>query len=183
LSIDIFFEYYAENNRITGYTFDRMNLSKDKIIVFWGIMDLAALGWYMVFNIVKGRIPFYSDIITAKATSVSFEAPMPSILTFISLFSYLSLIFSGYLLIKRNRFGALLSYFQCPFRLLSFIPISLFFITWPVKYVFGVPSNIEEPIQAIMQAPVIAYLALVLLSELIKTATVIRWHIMIRKKV
>ena len=82
------------------------------------------------------------------------------VLTSISLFLYLSLLFSGYLLIKRNKFGAVLSYFQCPFRLLTFIPISLFFLTWPVKYVIGVPSKIENPFQAIMQAPVIAFLSL-----------------------
>lgn len=149
---------------------------QDKIIRFWGILDLAAIGWYVGFNLVKGEIPFYSDIVTAKSTSISFGAPMPLIIVSISLFLYLTLVFSGILLLKGSKYGAILSYFQCPFRLLTLMPISLFFLTWPVKYIFGMPEQGGDPIQSFVQAPIIAFLSLRLLSEIIKTTTVIRWH-------
>ncbi|MBM9616886.1 hypothetical protein JWJ90_21725 [Desulfobulbus rhabdoformis] len=149
---------------------------QDKIIRFWGILDLAAIGWYVGFNLVKGEIPFYSDIVTAKSTSISFGAPMPMIIASISLFLYLTLLFSGIFLFKGVKYGALLSYFQCPFRLLALMPISLFFLTWPVKYIFGEPLQVGDSVQSFIQAPIIAFLSLRLLSEILKTTTVIRWH-------
>jgi hypothetical protein len=156
---------------------------REKIIPFWGIMDLAAIGWYILFNIAKGKIPFYSDIVTAKSTSIAFGLPIPTVFASVSIFLYSTLLVSGFLLIKRNKYGAILSYIQCPFRLLTFIPISIFFLTWPVKYIFGMPTRFDDPtIQAFVQAPIIAFLSLMLLSEIIKTATVIRWHVMINKR-
>lgn len=35
---------------------------KNKIFVFWGIMDVLALVSYFIFSLQSGNIPFYSDI-------------------------------------------------------------------------------------------------------------------------
>lgn len=153
----------------------------EKILKLWGILDLAVIGWYVGFKIVKGEIPFFSDLLAAKSTSISFEAPMPIIFVSISLFLYLTLLISGILLLKGNKYGAILSYIQCPFRLLTMIPISLFFPTWPIKYIFGMPVKINDLSKAFIQAPIIAFFSLSLLSEIIKTVTLIRWHIKVSK--
>ena len=139
---------------------------------------MAAIGWYIGFNLVKGNIPFYSDFVSAKSISISFDASMPIILVSTSLFLYLTLFASGILLLNGNKYGAILSYFQCPFRLMAFIPISLFFLAWPIKYVFGTPSQFDGTAQALVHAPVLAFLSIRLLSEILKTTTVARWHVM-----
>lgn len=154
-----------------------MRLS-EKIVRSWGILDLTFIGWYICFNIVKGNIPFYSDFVSAKSISISFGAPMPTIMASTSLFLYFTLFISGILLLKGNKYGAILSYFQCPFRLITWMPISLFFLTLPVKYIFGMPSQFDGSVQSFVQAPIIAFLSLRLLSEALKTITVAKWHIM-----
>lgn len=148
---------------------------------FWGILDLAAISWYFCMNFVEGKIPFLSDLVQANATSISFGSSMPLIVSSISLFLYLSLVLSGILLVKGLKYGAILSYIQCPFRLLAIMPISLFFLVWPVKYIFGPPEHFDLTLQAILQPPVIVYLSLRVLSESIKTVTVARWHIALNK--
>jgi|GEM_PF-1227188 len=155
--------------------------SIEKLIIVWGILDLAAIAWYVCRKFFDGQIPFYSDFASANAISVSFGAPMPIQIASISIFFYISLLFSGYFLMKRHKFGAIISYIQCPFRLLSIIPISIFFLTWPIKHVFGIPPINKE--LSFIHPSIIAFISLVLLSEIIKTTTVIRWHVMINRSV
>ena len=155
----------------------------ENIVRFWGVMDLAAIGWYVGFGIIDGKIPFYSDFASAKLISRSFEAPMQMIFASISLFWYSTLFVSGLLLFKCHKYGAILSYLQCPFRLLAFMPISLFFLTWPVKHLFGMPLQKEDLSQAFFQVPVIVFLFLRLFSEILKMTTVVRWHVKINRSV
>jgi hypothetical protein len=155
-------------------------MSKKNIITLWGILDLASLGWYMGWRIIHGQIPFYHDMSKSIQFNTMFGTPSWSIITVLSLFLYLSLLFSGIYLIKHNKVGAILSYIQSPFRLLMLIPPSIFFIVWPLKYIF----NSESLRTAILNhspysMEVVAYIAvtgLVLLSEILKLYSVINWH-------
>lgn len=146
---------------------------------FWGTLDLIALGLFVGNRILNKQIPFYHDIIEAKSLSLSFGAPLPSIFTYVSMILYISLLFSGILLLKHLKAGAILSYIQCPFRLLTLIPISLFFMILPIKYIFGQPPTETEP--TFFHPSIIACLSLMLLSEIIKTTTVIKWHMTINR--
>jgi hypothetical protein len=155
-------------------------MDKKNIITLWGIVDLTSLGWYTGWRIIHGQIPFYHDISKSIQYNTLSGTPSWSIITILSLLLYLSLLFSGIYLIQRRRIGAIISYIQTPFRFLLLIPPSIFFIAWPLKYIFN-----SESIRTIMlnQGPssmkVIAFLtfvSVVLLSEILKLYSVISWH-------
>lgn len=153
----------------------------DRIIVAWGVLEIAAIGWHVIRKAIDGRVPFISDIISAKSVSASFGSPFPLIITIISILFYFSLLFSGYCFINRRKAGALLSYIQCPFRLLTLIPISIFFLPWPVKYIFGLPDRSQG--LSIFQPSIIVFLSIVLFSEILKTITVFKWHRILKRSV
>ena len=118
-----------------------MNIKR--IIVAWGVLDLCSIGWYILWKVFHGQGPFYSDIITSMKTARSFEHPLPIIITIISLLLYLTLIPSGYLLYNQKPIASKVVYFQTPFRLMALIPPSLFFIIWPLKYIFEKPTQVK----------------------------------------
>lgn len=148
------------------YTLSIM-LNLKKMTVLWGIFDICSIGSYVGWRIFHGQIPFYHDIIKSFETTTSFGIPSLALLTIFTLFLYVSLIFSGVYLIKLQKVGAILSYIQTPFRLLTLIPPSIFFITWPLKYFFLNPGTISA---------IGTLLFLRLLSEILKLWTIIRWH-------
>lgn len=142
-------------------------LTLKRIITLWGIFDLCSIGWFVGWRIFHNQIPFYQDIIKSIETNKSFGSPSLVLVTIFSLLLYLSLIFSGVYLIKLHKVGAILSYIQTPFRFLTFIPPSVFFISWPFKYFFSNPEMISA---------IGTLLFLVLLSEGFKVWSVIRWQ-------
>jgi len=160
-------------------------MNKKNIMIFWGILDLASLAWYIGWRMFHGQIPFYHDISKSIQYNTLSGTPLWSVITILSLVLYFSLLFSGIYLIKHSRFGAILSYIQTPFRLLLLIPPSIFFIAWPLKYIF----NSELMRTAVLnQSPysmkVIAFLTfagVVLVSEILKLYSVISWHRKMKK--
>ena len=141
-------------------------MGKNKIITLWGILDIAYFAWYLIWRLIHGQIPFYFDISKSIASNTPLGISALS-LTIFSLILYISLIFSGIYLIKHNKIGALLSYIQTPFRLLTLIPPSIFFITWPLKYIFGNPQAVSA---------IITFVVLLLVSEILKLYSVITWQ-------
>jgi hypothetical protein len=142
-------------------------LTLKKMAALWGICDICSVGWYVGWRIFHGQIPFYHDIIKSIETNRSFGDPSLVLVTIVSLLLYVSLIFSGVYLIKVQKVGAILSYIQTPFRLLTLIPPSIFFISWPLKYFFSNPGTISA---------IGTLLFLVFLSESLKLWSIIRWH-------
>jgi hypothetical protein len=138
-----------------------------KTIPLWGLFDLCSIGWYFGWRLFHGQIPFYHDITKSVKSTTSFGIPSLSIITFFSLVLYLSLILSGIYLIKHRKAGAILSYIQTPFRLLGLVPPSIFFIIWPLKYIFENPKAISA---------IITFVVLMLLSEFLKLTSVIMWR-------
>ena len=137
------------------------------IIITWGWFDLCSFGWYLSSRLLQGQVPFYCDIVKSIKTNTSFGIPSLAILTVFSLLLYVTLVFSGYYLIRQKRIGAILSYIQTPFRLLTFIPPSIFFLPWPFKYIFsklGATSSI------------VVFWVLVLISEGAKIASIVMWQ-------
>jgi hypothetical protein len=74
---------------------------------------------------------------------------------------------SGIFLIRQKRIGAIISYIQTPFRMLAIIPPSIFFATWPLKYIIINPRAIVS---------ICIFVSLVLLSEALKTVSVVMWQ-------
>jgi len=111
-------------------------MNNNRVIYFWGLCDVGSIIWFIGWRIVHKQIPFYYDILQAKELSRSFgmpyDFPFPVIITYFVIVLYVSLFFSGYYLLRNLNYGAVLSHIQCPFRILTLIPPSIFFITWPV---------------------------------------------------
>ena len=142
-----------------------MNLKQ--ITIFWGILDFCSIGWFFLWRIFHGQVPFYTDITSSIITARSFGHPLPIIITIISLLLNLTLIYSGYLLYMQKPNASKVTYFQTPFRLITLIPPSVFFITWPLKYLFENPRSVFA---------IITFVILMLLSELLKICTVFLWR-------
>ncbi|MGY5958947.1 DUF2569 domain-containing protein [Kosakonia sp. BK9b] len=84
-----------------------MNL-KNKIFVFWGIMDALALVSYLFFSLQSGKVPFYSDIhgFYSNYAQMGVGGLMGGIIQvmfFINILMIVSLVFSGWwLLVKKD---------------------------------------------------------------------------------
>ena len=142
-------------------------MRKNKIITLWGIFDLIALTWYLGWRVQNGQIPFYYDVSKSMQNASAFGIPSLSLFSIISLVLYVSLALSGVLLIKQNKYGAVVSYIQTPFRIFTFIPPSIFFIIWPLKYIVDDPKAIFVIITGII---------LIMLSETLKVYSVTKWQ-------
>lgn len=138
-----------------------------KVITLWGVCNLFSVGWYLGWRLIHGQVPFYYDIVKSIRTNTLLGDPSFSIITVFASMLYLSLIFSGVFLIRRHRAGAILSYIQTPFRILTLIPPSIFFIIWPLKYIFEKPDAISAIITGVI---------LLLFSETLKLYSVINWR-------
>lgn len=146
-----------------GWGIKNMNKKNRYILIFWGILDLCCVSWYIGANIYNYKIPFYSDILQATQVTKNFGQPNLVIISYLYIPIFLSLIFSGVLLIKQSISGVIVAYIQTFFRVIAFLPISLFFLTWFPKYIFHKP-------------PLILGIVLILFSETLKLWTLIDWH-------
>lgn len=155
-----------------------MDLNKTTIL--WGSLDILSFSWFVGKSFARANIPFISEIKQSIMTAKSFGVPSVSAIGIISTIAYFTLIISGVLLVTRKKHGAILSYIQCPLRLVLFIPPSIFFITWPIKYIFGVPNG--DSLQDIFHPSIIAWFTLILVSEILKMITVIKWHKQLNRK-
>ena len=144
-----------------------MDMNFNRLTRFWGILDFCSIGWYFLWKLFHGQVPFYGDIVASINTARAIEHPLPMILTGVSLSLYLTLIYSGYILCIRKPYASKVSYLQAPFRLLLLIPPSLFFITWPLKYLFESPRAFF---------PIMTCVILLLISESLKICTLILWR-------
>ena len=142
--------------------FEKMDAKKDTA-KFWGILDILSIFWYIGWNVAHGYIPVLNDIEKVSENIAHFGLPEYMFLSFISVLLYLSPILSGILLVFQKKAGLILSYIQTPFRLILFIPPSIFFILWPLKSIFEIP-------------PLWLGIALIIMSETLKVSTLILWN-------
>lgn len=147
--------------KLSFYAIEMKRLNK--ITLMWGIFDLLAIVWYMGWNIFHGKLPIANDVQLIIENTTFFGLPSLMYVAFFGMLIYFSLLASGFYLIKRKKAGAIISYFQTPFRLLVVMPPSIFFILWPLKYLFDKP-------------PINIGIILIIVSELCKLFTIIKWH-------
>jgi len=143
--------------------------NKSRIIQFWGLCDLLLIAWWISRTLIQGNIPIFYEIKTALKTSSSFGNHWPLIATMMGLTLYFSIIYSGKLLIQQNPRAAIVTYIQTPFRFIAATP-SLFFATWPISYFISDNKQI-----------LIAGVIIVSMSEVAKLASIIPWHMNIKK--
>jgi hypothetical protein len=108
----------------------------DKLLMFWGILDVLSLLVYGLTNIINRKIPFLNDMQAIIDNSNSFGLTAIKLLIPVFVISYVSLAFSGYFLIKQKKIGVIISYIQFPLRLITIIPPSISVLMWflgPIK--------------------------------------------------
>ena len=105
----------------------------DKILgrafIIWGLLDLAFFTFYVTSSLWSGRVPIYSDMLSAWYNSKSLGSALPFVAACSGLLMYLSIPVSGVLLLRGHRFGVYIANVQFPFRVITVKP-SLFFILW-----------------------------------------------------
>lgn len=83
-----------------------MNL-RNKIFVFWGIMDVLAVVGYLFFSLQSGNVPFYSDISAfytnyAQLGVSGFAGGIIQLLFFVNIALIVSLLFSAWSFIAKK---------------------------------------------------------------------------------
>jgi len=124
---------------------------KNKIFVFWGIMDVLALVSYVVFSLQGGNIPFYSDIKGFYNTypQLGVSGLMGGVLQFLFLINIaliVSLVFSAWTMTVKKDINNIFFIVQEIARLLSlkcsltliplFLHVSGFSVAWVAIVLF-----------------------------------------------
>lgn len=134
-----------------------MNL-KNKVFVFWGIMDALALISYLFFSLQGGNIPFYSDITDFYNTypQLGVSGLMGGVLQFLFLINIaliVSLLFSAWSMIVKKDINTVFFVGQEIARLLSLkcsltlIPLALHFTGFSVAWVAIVLFLLSEALK------------------------------------
>ena len=103
----------------------------DKAILFFGACDVLYIAIYVLRRLLDKKIPFYSDVLNSVEISSATGTPMPIVLSALSICLMLSLLLSGIFLVRRKKAGAIVVYFQFPFRVFLAMP-SFYFLIWPL---------------------------------------------------
>ena len=115
------------------------------ILKIWGTLDIAYFAYYVVGNIVEGKVPFVTDISLVQPTVTSFGDYMPMVVVSLSVALMISLAASGYFLITGQAIGRWIVYGQFPFRMVLMVP-SIFFLPWLFSPIEGNVNTIAAVI-------------------------------------
>ncbi|VAW36453.1 hypothetical protein MNBD_GAMMA01-193 [hydrothermal vent metagenome] len=100
-------------------------------IIIFGLIDVLYILWVLVNDIINHKIPFYSTLVESLKVGDSYSngSILFSFLSIFSFFLIISICFSGPLLIMKKKAGIYMSFFQFPFRVITFIPPTFFFVS------------------------------------------------------
>lgn len=100
-----------------------MKIKRNVYFVFLSL-DLFSLLYYFYAQLIDGRIPFYSDLISISSRSRLFQGIEIWVYMWgiSSLILYFSLFLSVFLFFKCHRYTNILVAFQFPLRVIGFIP-------------------------------------------------------------
>ncbi|HGV9225215.1 hypothetical protein P9969_021710 [Citrobacter amalonaticus] len=106
--------------------------TRNKILLFWGVMDLLALGAYFWLSTRQGNVPFYSDVVNFTRTFSAFgvsEGPGAAIqfFFFVGVLMKISLVYTAYLFLFKDKLNYILLGIQEVLRFASLTSsVSLF---------------------------------------------------------
>lgn len=99
------------------------------IVQWFGVLDIALIGWVSIVSLRAGKFPFYSDLRESWKIAESFGGVSTALLALIPHVLLGSVLLTGILLLRKNKFGGYLALLQAPFRIMFVIQPSLFFLT------------------------------------------------------
>lgn len=97
-------------------------ISTRRWMAFWGCMDLLRFAVCAFQYMQRGRSPFSGAFIDSMDVSSRYEGWLPMAISAMGLSFYLSLLFSGVLLILGARAGLVLAFVQSPVRVILLLP-------------------------------------------------------------
>lgn len=143
----------------------------EKLIILWGVLDVMTILWYMGWSVSKNQMPFVYDIKHQFLSAVP-QISMAKAVSFSLLFflSFMSLIVTGYLLIKLKKVGVVFACVQTSARF-TFIPPTAMFLLWPISFFIANPGVTVGYMLA----------ALTIAVELIKILSMIAWWVLLNR--
>lgn len=131
----------------------------NKIIKLFGAIDLLFISWLVISSVINGSIPFYTGLLDDIKSSGGFAIWAVSF-TILAHLVKVSIIASGYLLIKERKLGAYVALMQFPFRLLLIIPPTFFFFS---------------ALKSIIPSFAIVIITLLIVLEVAKVLILLKW--------
>lgn len=143
----------------------------EKLIILWGVLDVMTILWYLGWNISKNQMPFVYDIKHQFLNAVP-QISMAKAVSYSLLFflSFMSLIVTGYLLIRLKKVGVVIACVQTSARF-TFVPPTAMFLLWPISFFIDNPSVTVGYMLAILTIAV----------ELIKISSMIVWWVLLNR--
>jgi hypothetical protein len=108
-------------------------MSKQRIFMFWGVMDLMYVLGFFYWNLSRGRIPLYDDAVSFMHVSSEYGGSAPILLFIGSLLLSLSIVLTMFMFFRRHPLVRFIACLQIPFRLYLVVP-SLSFIPWMANF-------------------------------------------------
>ncbi len=131
-----------------------------KMTSFFGICDLLSILILFGSDFLRNRVSLYSDVLDAVEISRQLDSPMPVFIAFLGVCLFVSILFSGVLLISYKKIGAFLVYVQFPLRIFLAMP-SFAFVALPLRSSFSNSFTISS---------------FMVTAEFLKLLLVIKWH-------
>jgi len=139
-----------------------MNL-RNKIFIFWGVMDVLALIGYLFFSIQSGNVPFYSDISAfysnyGRLGVSGMTGGLIQLMFFINIVLIVSLLFSAWSFLEKKNINM------------------IFFVVQEIARVFSLKCSVALiPMMLHLTGARSALVAIVLfvLSEALKIGSVV----------
>lgn len=130
----------------------------DRLVVFWGAMDLLGFAHYFTASLWNGRIPFWTDINSAVALGEQMGSSTPVATAILGSCAYVVLAIVGVLLMRRNRGAAWTS---LAMTLVRPVTIPTLFLAGPALALAGLSTEFA--------------MAFSLLAEILRAVTVFVW--------
>lgn len=97
-------------------------MKRKHIFLLWGSMDVLHVLNFFYWNLSRGRIPFYDDMVASSRLASEFGAVMPEVMFWGSSLLTISVIFTAYMFITQARSAVPAAWAQFPLRLILVVP-------------------------------------------------------------
>lgn len=104
-------------------------MNKQRVFMFWGVMDLMYVLGFFYWNLSRGRIPLYDDAVSFVQIDLQYGWSMLVLFFIGSMLLTLSILLTMLMFFKQHPLVRLIACLQVPFRLYFIVP-SLSFIPW-----------------------------------------------------
>ncbi|WP_248744861.1 hypothetical protein [Pseudomonas sp. MWU12-2037] len=107
-------------------------MNKKSVFLFWAAMDFLYVLGFLYFNLSRGRIPLYDDVLSFAQVNLQFGENLLTLFFVGSMLLTISIPVTMWMLFRQHPWARFVAYVQVPFRLCFSVP-SLSFIPWVIS--------------------------------------------------